>query len=98
MTNAVGTPNMAAQHNDNKQKKQQYEDQKLKLNLSKISHKIAVISGKGGVGKSTITANLSMAFALNNSNKVGILDADLHGPCIPKMLGLTRSKACRRTG
>jgi len=72
------------------QRKQQYEqEQKLKLKLSKIKHKIAIISGKGGVGKSTVTANLAMAFAMNgHRDKVGVLDADIHGPCIPKMLGL----------
>jgi ATP-binding protein involved in chromosome partitioning len=65
------------------------EQQRLKLQLSRIKHKIAVISGKGGVGKSTITANLAFAFAeQGHKNKVGILDADIHGPCIPKMLGL----------
>jgi ATP-binding protein involved in chromosome partitioning len=71
-------------------RKQQYEqEQKLKLKLSKIKHKIAVISGKGGVGKSTVTANLAMAFAMQgHKDKVGVLDADIHGPCIPKMLGL----------
>ncbi len=56
--------------------------------MSKISHKIAVISGKGGVGKSTITVNLAAAFALHG-NRVGILDADIHGPSVPKLLGLT---------
>jgi ATP-binding protein involved in chromosome partitioning len=74
----------------NDQKKQQYEqEQKLKLKLNKIKHKVAIISGKGGVGKSTVTANLAMAFAMQgHKDKVGILDADIHGPCIPKMLGL----------
>ena len=53
------------------QKKQQYEqEQRLKQKLSKIKHKIAIISGKGGVGKSTVTANLAMAFAMHNK-KVG---------------------------
>jgi ATP-binding protein involved in chromosome partitioning len=72
------------------QRKQEHEqEQKLKLKLNKIMHKIAIISGKGGVGKSTVTANLAMAFAMNDhKNKVGVLDADIHGPCIPKMLGL----------
>ncbi|HEX9861710.1 MAG TPA: Mrp/NBP35 family ATP-binding protein [Candidatus Bathyarchaeia archaeon] len=56
--------------------------------MSKIKHKIAVISGKGGVGKSTITVNLAAAFALLG-NRVGILDADIHGPSVPKLLGLT---------
>jgi ATP-binding protein involved in chromosome partitioning len=74
------------------QKKEQFEqEQRLKLNLSKIKYKIAVMSGKGGVGKSTVTANLAMAFAMNgHKGKVGVLDADIHGPCIPKMLGLKR--------
>lgn len=80
----------SASDNCSDQRKQQSEqEQRLKLKLSKIKHKIAIISGKGGVGKSTVTANLAMAFAMNeHENEVGILDADLHGPCIPKMLGL----------
>jgi len=69
-------------------KKEQYtQEEKTKQRLSRIKHKIAIISGKGGVGKSTVTANLAMAFA-TQGHKVGVLDADIHGPCIPKMLGL----------
>jgi len=65
------------------------EQQRLKQKISKIKHKIAIISGKGGVGKSTVTVNLAMAFAMqDHANRVGILDADIHGPSIPKMLGL----------
>jgi ATP-binding protein involved in chromosome partitioning len=65
------------------------EQQRLKQTMSKIKHKIAVISGKGGVGKSTVTVNLAMAFAMQgHANRVGILDADIHGPSVPKMLGL----------
>ncbi|HIH88878.1 TPA: Mrp/NBP35 family ATP-binding protein, partial [Candidatus Bathyarchaeota archaeon] len=59
----------------------------LKERMSKVKHKIAVISGKGGVGKSLVTANLAVALSLGEKN-VGVLDADIHGPCIPKMLGL----------
>jgi len=70
-------------------KERHLEQQMLKLKMSKIKHKIAVISGKGGVGKSTVTVNLAMAFAMHGyANSVGILDADIHGPCVPKMLGL----------
>jgi len=74
-----------------KRKKQLFEqEQKLKARMSKISHKIAVISGKGGVGKSTVTVNLASAFAMHgHANRVGILDADIHGPSVPKILGLT---------
>jgi ATP-binding protein involved in chromosome partitioning len=62
--------------------------QLLRQRMSKIKHKIAVISGKGGVGKSTVAVNLAAAFALHG-NRVGILDADIHGPSVPKLLGLT---------
>jgi len=56
-----------------------------------IKHVIAVASGKGGVGKSTITTNI--AYTLANSNyKVAILDADIYGPSQPKMLGLENTK------
>jgi len=63
------------------------EEQMLKFRMGKIKHKVAVISGKGGVGKSTVTVNLAIAFALHGY-RVGVLDADIHGPSIPKMFGL----------
>ncbi|MCW4003999.1 MAG: Mrp/NBP35 family ATP-binding protein [Candidatus Bathyarchaeota archaeon] len=66
---------------------QSEEQQRLKDRMGKIKHKIAVISGKGGVGKSTITVNLAAAFA-QKGKKVGVLDADIHGPSVPKLLGL----------
>ena len=69
------------------------QEQRLKTKMSKIKHKIAIISGKGGVGKSTVTVNLAAAFALQGyKDKVGVLDADIHGPCEPKMLGLKGHK------
>ncbi|VUT24664.1 MAG: antiporter inner membrane protein [Candidatus Methanolliviera sp. GoM_asphalt] len=56
-----------------------------------IKHTIMVISGKGGVGKSTVSANL--AYALNSFGKdVGLVDADIHGPTIPKLLGMENVK------
>ena len=65
----------------------------LKTRMAKIRHKIAVISGKGGVGKSLVTVNLAMALAIKGRNgKIGILDSDFHGPCVPKMLGLKGSR------
>jgi ATP-binding protein involved in chromosome partitioning len=66
------------------------QEKQLKNRMNKIKHKIAVISGKGGVGKSTVTVNLAVAFAMHgHANYVGILDADMHGPSVPKMLGLS---------
>lgn len=54
-----------------------------------VRHVIAVSSGKGGVGKSTVAANLACAFALAGA-KIGLLDADLYGPNIPMMMGSTK--------
>ena len=52
-----------------------------------VRHVILVLSGKGGVGKSTVSVNLAYALA-NKGNNVGLLDLDFHGPNIPKMLGI----------
>lgn len=56
-------------------------------NLSQVKHVIAVASGKGGVGKSTVSVNLALALQ-RTGLRVGLLDADLYGPSIPTMLGL----------
>jgi Mrp family chromosome partitioning ATPase len=61
-------------------------DEQLKQNMSKIKHKILVLSNKGGVGKSLIAINLACSLS-EKGFKVGILDADLHGPSVAKMLG-----------
>jgi ATP-binding protein involved in chromosome partitioning len=65
------------------------EEQQVKINerMSRIKHKIVVMSGKGGVGKTTVSVNLAYALSLAG-NKVGLLDIDLHGPNAAKMLGL----------
>jgi len=74
---------------DERRKQILEQQQKLKARMSKVKHKIAVISGKGGVGKSTVTVNLAAAFAMHgHTNRVGILDADIHGPSVPKIIGL----------
>jgi len=70
-------------------RKQVYEEEERirKARMSKIKHKIAVISGKGGVGKSTVTVNLATAFAMQDLS-IGIFDADITGPCVPKIIGV----------
>jgi ATP-binding protein involved in chromosome partitioning len=74
---------------DERGKQIQEWKQRLRARMSKIKHKIAVISGKGGVGKSIVTVNLAIAFAMHGyANRLGVLDADIHGPSVPKMLGL----------
>lgn len=70
------------------QQKQMIEqDLRLAKNLGQIKHKIVVMSGKGGVGKSTVAANIAETLQ-KLGFKTGILDADIHGPNIPKMLGV----------
>lgn len=56
--------------------------------LAEVRHNILVLSGKGGVGKSTFTTLLAHAFATNADSAVGIMDTDICGPSIPKMLGV----------
>lgn len=56
-----------------------------------VKHVIMVLSGKGGVGKSTVSVNLAYALS-NHGKKVGLLDLDMHGPNIPKMLGIEDHK------
>ena len=56
-------------------------------NLKDVKHKLIVMSGKGGVGKSTVAVNLAFSLAAKGK-KVGILDADIHGPSVPKLLGV----------
>jgi len=68
-----------------------YDDSKVTKNLEKIKHKLLVLSGKGGVGKSTVAANLAVALS-EKGNDVGILDIDIHGPSIPKILGMEDKK------
>ena len=68
--------------------------QKLQSRLCRIRHKVVVLSGKGGVGKSTVAVNLATSLMLSGK-RVGLLDVDIHGPSIPTMLGLeTMAQGC----
>ena len=66
---------------------EQKRDIRLKENLARIEKKLIVISGKGGVGKTTFAVNLASALA-SRGKRTGILDVDIHGPNIAKMLGI----------
>ena len=71
--------------------KNEQEDQKLQNCLSRIKNKFVVLSGKGGVGKSTVAVNLAASLAMAGQ-KVGLLDVDVHGPSVPRLLSLGQSK------
>lgn len=67
------------------------EEDKVLTNLRHIKHILIVLSGKGGVGKSTVAVNLAL-FLSKKGNNVGLLDGDLHGPSVPKILGIEDQK------
>ncbi len=73
------------------QQKEAHAQERLKAKLTHIRHRILVMSGKGGVGKSTVATNLAVALS-RDGLRVGLLDADIHGPNIPKMLGIESSR------
>jgi Mrp family chromosome partitioning ATPase len=97
----VDTENTAEQIQEEMRKKREQADremiEKLKHNMGDIKHKILVLSNKGGVGKSSVAVNLSCALA-EKGYRVGLLDADLHGPSVAKMLGFEGEKLTGKNG
>jgi ATP-binding protein involved in chromosome partitioning len=80
-----------AQINGDQKLQMQAEQQQIRDRMSQIKHKILVLSGKGGVGKSTVAANLAVSLSLAGKS-VGLLDIDIHGPSIPKIFNLEDKK------
>jgi len=64
------------------------DEKALKEKLDRIRHTFIVLSGKGGVGKSTVAVNLTLSLSLRGL-RIGLLDVDIHGPSVPKLLGLS---------
>ncbi len=69
---------------------QDEKQQKVQQNLQRIKNKIVVLSGKGGVGKSSVSTNIAVGLA-NEGYKVGLMDVDVHGPSIPRLLNLAEA-------
>ena len=81
------THDEASRSTPEKEKVKSDHDALVEKSLKKIKNKFIVMSGKGGVGKTSVSVNLAMGLA-NKGYKVGIMDVDLHGPDVPRMLGL----------
>ena len=73
------------------------DQEKIDARMSHIQHKVFVLSGKGGVGKSTIAVNMAVSLA-ESGKKVGLLDIDIHGPSVPTMLGLYQMPLVQNEG
>jgi len=84
-------PEDDASHEQRAQMEQAYQQMQRKMRITKmdegIKHKVMVLSGKGGVGKSTVATGLALSLA-RQGKKVGLMDIDITGPNVPKMLGL----------
>jgi len=74
---------------DERDRMKDMEDQqeRIRKNVGRIRNKVVVMSGKGGVGKTTVAVNIASGLA-KKGHKVGIMDVDIHGPNVPKMLGI----------
>ena len=75
----------------NRDQQEESQDDRLARRMKSIDHKLVVLSGKGGVGKSTVSVNLALTLS-GKGYRVGLLDTDLHGPNLPKMLGVEHER------
>jgi len=78
---------VSRQQNEEYQKQMQIEQAQIRQRMAQIKRKILVLSGKGGVGKSTVAVNLAISLSLAGK-RTGLLDIDIHGPSVPKILNL----------
>ncbi len=76
---------------ESKKKEMEERQRRIGEKMRKIKYKISIMSGKGGVGKSTVAANLAFSLSTHDA-AVGLLDVDIHGPNIPKILGIEDSR------
>jgi len=81
------TERAQGQRDRDMQKQMNLEQAQVRQRMASIKHKILVLSGKGGVGKSTLAVNLAVSLALAGK-PTGLLDIDIHGPSVPKILNL----------
>ncbi|MCK4736146.1 MAG: P-loop NTPase, partial [Methanophagales archaeon] len=75
---------------EEKKNRMEEEEAAVKASMDKVKHKIMVMSGKGGVGKTTTVTNLASIFPLFEKSVIAI-DANIHGPNIAKMLGIEQA-------
>jgi ATP-binding protein involved in chromosome partitioning len=76
---------------DKSEEQEEEQVETVESRMAKVKYKIMVMSGKGGVGKTTVAANLAFALGMQGLD-VGLMDADIHGPNVPKILGIEEKR------
>jgi ATP-binding protein involved in chromosome partitioning len=78
---------MGAEKEEERKNEVEEPQEAVEARMAKVKHRVMVMSGKGGVGKTTVAANLAFALGMSGLD-VGLMDADIHGPNVPKILGI----------